>query len=286
MKHNNDFAKGEFMFIFVAIIIVMAILLLFTGCFVTVPVGHVGVADTFGVVDENLVQPGLHLKWPWTNVVMFSIKTVKYMDYGSSDKATITALSNEGLSVSMGISMNYHVNPAKVIDLYSHVGPNYQDVVMTNPVHSVTRDIISRYDAKALYSASQPGSADRARIEAELFNGIQQGIDKSGVPGSIVIEQVFIREITLPQSLMDSISGKLQMEQDIAKKQFEVQKQVMESDRMRAEAEGIADANKIIANSLTPSYLQWYAIQMMEKHPGATYFIPVGSNGVYTPNTV
>lgn len=286
MKHFNDDAKGETIILFGGFFLIMAVFMLLFGCFFTVPAGNVGVTDTFGVVGDDVVQPGLHFKAPWTSATMFSGKTQKYMDYGGGDKATITALSNEGLSVSMGIAVNYHMNPDKAVDVYKKVGPNYQDIVMVNPVHSVPRDIISRYDAKTLYSAAQAGSPDRAKIENELFTGIQSGIDKTGVPGSIVVEQVFIREIILPQSLMDSISNKLKMEQDIATKEFEVEKQKMESERMIAEARGIAEANKIIANSLTPSYLQWYAIQMMEKHSGSTYFIPVGNNGVYTPNMV
>lgn len=283
---NTEMAVNDTLIVLGGIAIVILVLSIFMGLFIVVPAGNVGVADTFGVVDSNVIQPGIHLKWPWTGVSMYSAKTQKYIDYGSSDKATITALSNEGLSVSMGIAVNYHFNSDKATEVYKKVGNNYQDVVMVNPIHSVTRDIISRYDAKALYSASQPGSADRAKIESELYDGIQKGIDKSGVPGSIVVEQVFIREITLPQALMDSISLKLQMEQDISRKQFEVQKQEMESNRMRAEAKGIADANKIIANSLTPSYLQWYAIEMMKNHQGATYFIPINQDGIYTPNMV
>jgi prohibitin 1 len=286
MKSVNDYAQGEGFILFGVFILVIAILMVFVGCFVTVPAGNVGVADTFGVVDDNVMQPGLHFKWPWTGVTMFSGKTQKYLDYGTSDKATITALSNEGLPVSMGIAVNYHFDTTKSTVVYKKVGPDYQDIVMVNPIHSVTRDIISQYNAKALYSASQPGSADRAKIESELYEGIQKGIDQSGVKDSVVIEQVFIRDITLPQALTDSISAKLQMEQDISKKQFQVQEQEMESNRMRAEARGIADANKIIANSLTPSYLQWYAIEMMKKHQGATYFIPVNADGVYSPNMV
>ena len=260
--------------------------MLITGCFFTVPAGNVGVIDTFGVVDDNVAQPGLHIKFPWAGVTSLSGQTQKYMDYGNTDTATITALSNEGLSVSMAIAVNYHLDTTKATEVYKRVGPAYQNIVMVNPIHAVPRDIISKYDAKTLYSASQPGSADRAKIENELYEGIQSGIDKGGVKNSVVIEQVFIREIKLPQTLMDSIASKLSMEQQIAQKQFEVQKQEAESNRMRAEAKGIADANKIIANSLTQSYLELYSIEMMKSHPGATYFIPISSNGRYTPEPV
>jgi len=283
---ENDDGKGEFIVLAGAFIIILFFALFFLGLFTSVPAGNVGVADTFGVVDDNPWQPGLHVKAPWTGVSMFSGQTQKYMDYGNSDVATITALSNEGLSVSMGVAVNYHLDTTKAPEVYKKIGPNYQSVIMVNPIHSVPRDIISKYDAKTLYSASIPGSPDRAKIESELYNGISSGINNVGVKDSVIIEQVFIRNIDLPQSLKDSIASKLQMEQDIAKKEFEVKKQEMESNRMRVEAQGIADANKIIANSLTQSYLEWYSIEMMKSHTGATYFIPIGADGRYTPNPV
>jgi len=282
----NDDAKGEgvvFIGLFVLIVVGLAI---FFGLFVTVPAGNVGVTDTFGVVGDNVLQPGLHLKLPWTAVHMFSGQTQKYLDYGTSDVATITALSNEGLSVSMGIAVNYHLDTTKAPEVYKRIGVNYPSIVMVNPIHSVPRDIISRYDAKTLYSAAQAGSPDRAKIENELYDGINTGINGMGVKDSIIIDQVFIRNIDLPQTLKDSIAIKLQMEQQISTKEFEVRKQEMESNRMRVEAQGIADANKIIANSLTSSYLEWYAIEMMREHTGATYFIPIDSNGRYTPSPV
>jgi prohibitin 1 len=286
MKSLNSSAAGEVLTLVGVFAIVIVIVMVITGCFFTVPAGNVGVTDTFGVVGDTVSQPGLHLKFPWTGVTSLSGQTQKYMDYGSTDTSTITALSNEGLSVSMAIAVNYHLDTTKATEVYKRVGPAYQNIVMVNPIHAVPRDIISKYDVKTLYSASQPGSADRAKIENELYEGIQSGINKGGVKDSIVIEQVFIREIKLPQTLMDSIASKLSMEQQIAQKQFEVQKQEAESNRMRAEARGIADANKIIANSLTQSYLEWYSIEMMKSHPGATYFIPISSNGRYTPEPV
>jgi len=277
-KFDNESASGEAIALFGIGAIVLLVIMVFMGCFTTIPAGNVGIADTFGVVDNNVLQPGLHLKFPWTGVTMMSGQTQKYMDYGSGDVATITALSNEGLSVSMAIAVNYHLDTSKATEVYKRVGPNYQSIVMVNPIHAVPRDIISKYDVKTLYSASQPGSADRAKIENELYNGIQSGINSGGVKDSVVIEQVFIREIKLPQTLMDSIAMKLSMEQQIAQKQFEVQKQDAESNRMRSEAQGIADANKIISGSLTETYLQWYWIESMKSNP-KTIYVP-SSNGV------
>jgi prohibitin 1 len=251
-----------------------------------VPAGYVGVKDTFGSVEKDVLPSGIHLKSPFTSIHPMSIQTQKYMDYGSADVATIQGLSNEGLAVSMGIAVNYHLDPSKASDVYKSVGEKYENVILVNPIHSVPRDVIAQYDAKTLYSASAPGSADRVKVESQLFEGISASVNKVGVKDAVAIEQVYIRNIDLPQQLKDAISNKLTAEQQIQQKEFDVKKQEKEADRMRAEAQGIADANKIIADSLSPSYLEWYTIEMMTKHTGATYFIPIDSNGRVNPNIV
>jgi len=239
----------------------------------SVPAGAVGVQDTFGVVSDEIMQPGLHIKAPWTAIHEFSIRTQKYSE--DSDVISIGALSNEGLTIGMGIAVNYHIVPSKVPELYKTVGPGYQAIVMKQPIHSVPRDIISMYDAKTLYSASvTPDNPDRMKIENELYEGISAGMSERG----IIVEQVFIRNIDLPQSLKDSITAKLQMEQEIARKQFEVQKEREEANRKVAEAQGIADSNRIISGSLTENYLKWYWLQNMQNNEATTY-IQTGTDG-------
>lgn len=269
-----------------AILVGISLIFLWGWCIAVVPAGAVGVQDTFGVVDKNVLQSGLYVKSPFTKIVSMSVRTQKYMDYGSSDKAAITALSNDGLSTTMGIAVNYHLVPDKAADIYKNVGENYDAIVMVNPIHSVPRDLISRYDTKTLYSASREGSADRATIETELYDGIQKGIDNLGVSGSIKIEQVSIRDISFPSVYTTAIENKMKMDTEIQQKELEVRKQEMESNRMRAEAQGIADANKIISNSLSAEYLEWYTIEMMKNHQGATYFIPIGEDGRAHPELV
>jgi prohibitin 1 len=272
------------MVVIIGIIFIFAVV----WCIAIVPAGYVGVKDTFGVVDTDVFQSGFHFKSPFTSAIMMSYQTQKYYDPGNVDVATIEGLSNEGLLVKMGIAVNYHIEPDKAPFLYRTVGTGYSDVILKPPVHSVPRDIISKHDVKTLYSAgSDPASPDRARIEQELLAGISTGVldDKEQSRG-IIIENVFLRDVKPPQQLLDSITAKLQMEQDIAKKKFEVRVAEEEANRKIAEAQGIANANKIIANSLSQSYLEWYTIEMMKEHSGATYFIPIGSDGRYHPEMV
>jgi len=268
-------------FVVIGLVILVGFLVCLFLFAVVVPAGSVGVKDTFGDVDSVPFQPGIHLKNPFTRVVIMTTQTQKYIDYGTSDVATVDALSNEGLAVSMGIAVNYHIDPMMAPEIYKNIGVEYQTVVMLHPIHAVPRDIISRYDVKTLYSAQRdPSSPDRAKIEGELFDGIKAGLLLNGKERGIVIEKVFIRNIQLPQLLTDAITNKLKMEQEITQKKFEVQKQEAEADRMRAEAQGIADYNKLIAQSLTDPYLRWYFVKMLETRQGDTYYVPIGSDGL------
>lgn len=286
---------------FAGLLFIVGIVLLFIpSCFIVVEAGNVGVMNTFGVVDKNTLQPGLSLKNPFTGVIQMSTRTQKYNDYGKSDVATITALSNDGLETTMGIAVNYHLNPDMAPEVYKRVGEGYDSVVMVNPIHSVPRDLISKYDTKTLYSASLEGSTDRAMLERELYDQISQRINELGVKDSIIIEQVSIRNIDFVQTYKDSIAAKMKMDTEIAQKRLEVQKQEMEAKRVAAEAQGIADKARIEAqgkadamrieaqgvadanakiSQVSENYINWYFTQTMKDNPRAIY-IPIGSNGL------
>ena len=290
-----------------AILLIVAFLLFFSSMFyVIVDAGTVGVQKTFGIVDSQVMEPGLHLKNPFTEITEMSTRTMKYMDYDKTDVATITALSHDGLSTSMGIAVTYHIVPAKVTQVYKQVGMDYSGVIMVNPIHSVPRDMISSYDTKTLYSASQEGSTDRAKLEQELHDGIQKRIDEIGVPGSIVIEQASIRNIDFDAVYKTSIANKMKMDTEIQEKEKEVQKQQAEARRVAAEAEGTANKARIEAQGkadaarieaqdvkdaadkigmVSDQYIQWYFLQTMRDNPKAIY-IPIGEDGLPIVKTV
>jgi prohibitin 2 len=274
----------------------LAIILLWGFFVATVPAGSVGIQDTFGSVHDDTLQPGFHLKSPFTSVNMMNTRTQKYVDYGTSDTASIVALSNDGMQTTMGIAVNFHINPSTAVELYKRVGLGYMDIVMVNPIHSVPRDLISKYDTKTLYSASKEGSTDRAMLEQELYEGIKERLNAVGVSDSIVIEQVSIRNIDFPQVYKDSITSKMRMDTEIQQKELEVKKQQMEAQRVVAEAEGEAnanvarakgeaEANRIRTASLSPLLLQYTWIQGMLNNNN-TIYIPIDENGIPVIRTV
>lgn len=284
MPSNRDHDSGGGLIFKIGIIIMVVLFVVFfAGSFITVvPAGTIGVKDTFGVVDQNEFPSGIHIKNPFTRVVVMSTRTQPYVEPDSGDTITLDVLSNEGLKVAVGYTVLYRIVPERADELYRTVGENYPLIIMRTPIHAVPRDIISRYDAKTLYSANTLDNPDRLKIEQsiqdEIIRRINHDSDGNYIDRGIVIEQIGLRNIQLPQVVTDSIEAKLSMEQQIAQKKFEVNKEVEEANRKVAEASGIARSNQIISNSLTPEYLKWYWLQNLQNHQSTAY-LQLGDDG-------
>ena len=98
------------------------------------------------------------------------------------------------------------------------------------------------------------------------------------------MEDVLLRSIKLPEKVSGAIEQKLEAEQQAQQMRFVIEKERLEAERRVIEAEGIAQAQKIINSTLTAAYLQHEAIKAQEKmaeKPNTTMvYIPVGNNGI------
>ena len=72
-------------------------------------------------------------------------------------------------------------------------------------------------------------------------------------------------QIRLPATVTNAIEDKLKADQEAQKMEFVLEKAKLEAEQRRIEAVGIKDANKIIAESLTASYIRWYRIEMLKQ---------------------
>jgi regulator of protease activity HflC (stomatin/prohibitin superfamily) len=268
--------KTKSMLMLMALIIVIGIILVVMMTAVTVvPAGHVGVHDLFGDVSKDEFQPGLRLKNPFAHVEMMSVKTQEYtMTYTKGEGAVhgsdvISALTKEGLTVNLDMTVLYRLRPDRANEVYKTIGPDYVNVIVRPQIRTAIRDVVAVYEAKQIYSA------DRQRVALEIFDEMKPVLEERG----IILESVLLRHVQLPAELTNAIEQKLTAEQNIEKKAFEVQEAKQEANRKREEAQGIADANTIIANSLSNNYLRWYWINGLQTQE-SIYYVPVGSDGL------
>lgn len=243
-----------------------------TSCIVQIDAGQVGVQKLFGKVQTRILQSGLNFVNPLVDVIKMDIKTKNYTMSGvhdEGDKAgddAIRVLTADGLEVTIDLSVLYRVVPSEAPRLLAQTGEDFEDKIVRPLTRTRIRDNAVYYDAVALYSTK------RDEFQQRIFKNIEEDFKKRG----LLLENLLVRNITLPASVKATIEQKINAEQDAQKMQFVLQKEKQEAERKRVEAQGIADYQRIISESLTDRQLQYESIKAqleLAKSPNAKIII-------------
>jgi len=176
--------------------------------------------------------------------------------------------SKEGLSITSQISILYRLNKDKVASVIRTLGLNYPSII-ASVFRSASADVCAKYFAKDMHSGM------RAEIEKAIKDKMDQTLKEQG----ILIESVLMKSIQLPEGLAGSIERKLQAEQDAMRMEFVLQQQKLEAERIIIEATGTRDAQKILAEGLTPEIIKIRSIEafiQLSKSPNAKMIITDG----------
>jgi regulator of protease activity HflC (stomatin/prohibitin superfamily) len=228
-----------------------------SASFKQVDAGEVGVQTLFGKVQDRVLPSGLNMVNPLVEVHPFTIKTQNYTmsaQHNEGEKAgddAIRVLSADGLEVVIDLTVLYRVLPNEAPAILKEIGEDYKNVVVRPITRTKIRDNAVYYDAVSLYSIK------RDEFQAKIFKDIEQNFKSRG----LFLEQLLIRNITLPASVKASIESKINAEQDAQKMQFVLQKERQEAERKRVEAQGIADYQKILSTNLSDKQLQYEQIK-------------------------
>jgi regulator of protease activity HflC (stomatin/prohibitin superfamily) len=226
-------------------------------CIVQIEAGQVGVKSLFGKVQNDVLPSGLHFINPFVEVQRLDIKTQNYTMSGIHDEGTksgddaIRVLTADGLEVTIDLTVLYKLLPSEAPRLVRETGVDYTDKIVRPLTRTKIRDNAVYYEAVSLYSNK------RDEFQQRIFKSIEDDFRKRG----LVLEQLLVRNITLPLSVRATIEQKINAEQDAQKMQFVLQKEKQEADRKRVEAQGIADYQHIINTGLTDQQIQYEQIK-------------------------
>ena len=208
-----------------------------------VPPGHVGVLILFGKV-QGSVSEGLHLVNPLVSMELMNVRTQEIFEHAE-------APSREGLNIVLEVSCLYHLNPQEAVTVYRQIGPNYRDIVVKPQFRSAIRGVTVRHDAKDLYTSS------REMITNEIFEGLVTDLNKRGIE----VENILLRRIQLPASVVEAINSKLAAEQEAQRMRFVLAKEEQEAERKRIEAQGIQNFQRIVSQGISDQLLRWKGIE-------------------------
>ncbi len=258
--------------------IVFALIGILTSAIKQIDAGEVGVQSVFGKVVPETLSSGLNFVNPIANVYIFDGKTQNYTmsavhDEGdkSGDDA-IRVLTADGLEVVVDLTVLFRILPSDAPKILKEIGEDYKNKVVRPITRTMIRDNAVYYDAVALYSLK------RNEFQTRIYNDIEKNFKKRG----LVLEQLLIRNINLPNSVKQTIESKINAEQDAQKMQFVLQKEKQEAERKRVEAQGIADYQKILSTGLSDKQLQYESIlaqKELAKSPNAKVIIMGSGKG-------
>ena len=232
-----------------------------TACIKQIDAGQIGVISVFGKVQNTVLQSGLTIVNPLAEVSVVDVKTQNYTMSGVNDEGdksgddAIRVLTADGLEVIIDLSVLYRVLGSQAPNIVRETGLDFRDKIVRPITRTRIRDNAVYFTAIDLYSTK------RDQFQTRIFTTIDADFKKRG----LVLEQLLVRNITLPANVKTSIEEKIKAEQDAQKMEFVLQKEKQEAERKRVEAQGIADYQRIINTGLTDNQLQYEQIKALKE---------------------
>jgi len=234
------------------LIAVIVLIVLLAKSAVTIDSGEAGVLyKTFGggvVTDAPPLGEGFHIIAPWNKVHVYEVRQQELFE-------KMKVLSSNGLEIQIDASAWYQPVYAELGNLHQTLGEGYLQRVIQPAIRSAARSVVGRYTPEQLYSSK------RDAIQDEIFAETKTILEKQYVQ----LNEVLVRDVTLPNTIKEAIERKLRQEQESLEYEFRLVTAAKEAEKVIIEAKGKADANRILSASLTDKILQDKGIEATVK---------------------
>jgi|HubBroStandDraft_1064217.scaffolds.fasta_scaffold19886_4 regulator of protease activity HflC (stomatin/prohibitin superfamily) len=249
----------------------IAAVLAFAGqSILVVPDGEaaVRVSQLYGVRPGTL-YPGTHLIWPLLDRAQLYDIRDRVFQTASGAAAhekfeLLTVESREGLSVGIGVTVRYRVDPRKLDYIQANLPQPLDEQIVEPVVTAAFRELAPNYMVRDVFS-----------IKREEFRShAAQTITARLAGDAIVVKEVLLRRVELPEEYAQGLEGLLLKEQqddqmavetDIEQKRVKIAESQAEAAKVRQvkQAEGEAAASVIQAKAQADS--MQYTLPLKQK---------------------
>ena len=256
------------------LVVVFAVIFL-SSSFVVIPAGHTGVALTFGKVEDNVLQEGLHFKVPFVQKIVVVDNRIVKLDVNTE------AFSKDLQTITTVVAVNYHVGKESSQTVYKNVGMGFEDVLITPAVNEVLKAVTAKYTAVELVSS-------RAEVSMLLDEGLNEKLNNYG----IFINELNIINWDFSEEYINAVEAKQVAEQNLIKTRTEqeqalvianteAQKRVIaaeaEANEIKVLAEANAESNRILTESISDLLIKY---QTVAKWDGKLPTVMAGSDNM------
>jgi prohibitin 1 len=203
---------------------------------------------------DNPVGEGIILTYPWDRLTFYDTRI-------QMKKFVVDVLMQDGLTISVDLSVRYHLNSHRLGYLQRQVGPYFFETMIEPHTAAEARNVLALYTADTVYSADRRSL--QTRIATGISDAIKRDLTTAGLEFTdlIVIDEALFLSIRLPSSIADAIERKNIERQRVERLEYEIQAEDQERKRKIVEANGIRSYQEIIKSNLTDQFLKWKGIE-------------------------
>lgn len=255
----------------------VGIVLIAFSCFYTQDVGEaVVIKNADGTIAKTDIEAGIGAKAPWQSKISFDIKgqQAQYKLDGKPTQEnetvegpTITVNTKDKLPVDVDIAIGYSVEPDAVEALYTEY--KTEEVIFQRLISTTIKSVVK--------DAANPFTVDELIANREGYSkAIQERLEERLGSRGITIDLVSLHTLHPPQSTLDNITETQNVQQQLLKAEATTKVKEEEARQRVVEANGIAEANKALNDSLTDKVLQDKYIDTL-KNAKSLVVVPDGS---------
>lgn len=257
-----------------------------TGCtagFYSQDVGEVAVLRGMG---GNIVgstsEAGFHATNPFNDVITYSTRNNILSFQGTAEESyseggatgpSISCNDSGGASFSLDLQVNYNIDPSFAEQLYADYGKQetYVQYVAVPDVRSVAREVSGQFSTLDILT-------NRGEFSTALTEALAEKWSESG----LTIEQVSVQDVRYPESITDRYADAQAAQVAQQQAQAEQETARIESETLVIEAQGQADANEILSESLSEEVIQQNYIDALIQigKSGNLVVVPEGSQPI------
>jgi regulator of protease activity HflC (stomatin/prohibitin superfamily) len=230
--------------------------------------GGVRISQISGVQPRTL-YPGVHLIIPFVqSIAVYDLRDHLFTTKATSEPAAksdvLTVQTREGLTIGLAISVRYRLDPQRLAYIHANLAQPVDSEIVAPVVSTTFRDLAPGYVVREVFSTKR--DEFRARTTKTIT-------DRLGSDG-IVVKEVLLRDVHLPEEYAKGLEGILLKEQESERMEFETaiyekQVRIAELQAEAAKAQQVkhsqADAESRVIAAKAESDAMQYTLPLKQK---------------------
>lgn len=226
------------------------LLLMLFGCFSTIKTGEIGIKTRFGKIIGSTTNEGIVFKLPFEQIKKINVKVQKY----ENEEAFSTSTKDLQIVNNIKVAINYQIDGSRAVNLFKTVGTNYNTTVLEPAIQETIKAVFSKYTAEEIVTK-------RSDVSLAINNTLDERISSYGI-NSVAVS---INNFDFSESYNQAIEQKAVAEQEVETSKNQLEKAKIDAEKKKVEAQGDAEANALLQQSLTDQII---AQQFIEKWNG------------------